>query len=178
MRKIIPILAIFGLLFSGVALAKVDRISDDSLNVTGDWVLTFVYSGSWNHDIHIAIQNPDGTFSGTGGYPAGGPYSITETITGMIDGNNITIHSSYDSSAYTYDAVGVIATDGSMSGTLTTNEGQVGPWSAPAGTITHETETYKNHGQYVKSQEDKQEAAHSRIGMPEQSKGHTETDED
>lgn len=33
--------------------------------------------------------------------------------------------------------------------------------------------TYKNHGQYVKSQEDKREAAHSRIGMPVQSKGHT-----
>jgi len=32
---------------------------------------------------------------------------------------------------------------------------------------------YKNHGQYVKSQEDKREAAHSRNGMPVQSNGHT-----
>ncbi|KPJ55005.1 hypothetical protein AMJ47_03030 [Parcubacteria bacterium DG_72] len=33
--------------------------------------------------------------------------------------------------------------------------------------------TYKNHGQYVKSQENKKEAAQSRIGMPIKSKGHT-----
>lgn len=35
------------------------------------------------------------------------------------------------------------------------------------------TREYKNHGQFVSSQENKQEAAQSRIGMPVQSKGHT-----
>ena len=32
--------------------------------------------------------------------------------------------------------------------------------------------TYKNHGQYVRSQKNKREAAQSRIGMPAKSKGH------
>jgi Domain of unknown function DUF11 len=102
-------------------------------NVTGNWVLTFAYGSNYNHDINITVQNPDGTFSGTGGYPAGGPYTITETISGVVSGNNITLNSSYDGSSYTYTATGTIASDGSMSGTLTTSASQSGPWSALAG---------------------------------------------
>lgn len=176
MKEIIVsgILIVSLLVFVIPVSAKVDRVSDGygPWNVTGDWVLTFVYGGNWNHDIHITTQNPDGTFNGTGGYPAGGPYSITETISGTVSDNNITIHSVYAGSVYTYDAVGTIAADGSMSGTLTTNASQSGSWSAPAGSATREVITYKNHGQYVSSQEDKQEAAQSRIGMPVQSMGH------
>lgn len=176
MKKIIfsGILLVSLLIFVIPVSAKVDRVSDGygSWNVTGDWILTFVYGGNWDHDIHITTQNSDGTFNGTGGYPAGGPYLITETITGIMSGNNITIHSVYDGSTYSYDAVGTIETDGSMSGTLTTNAGQIGPWSAPIGSATREVITYKNHGQYVKSQENKEEAAQSRIGMPIQSMGH------
>jgi hypothetical protein len=36
------------------------------------------------------------------------------------------------------------------------------------------TREYKNHGQYVSSQVDKQDAAQSRVGMPDQSNGHTQ----
>ena len=86
MNKIISglvVTAIVGLSFVGFASAKVDRVS--SWNLTNPWILSFNYGGFWNHDIMIAIQNADGTFSGTGGYPAGGPYSINETITGSLD---------------------------------------------------------------------------------------------
>ena len=39
--------------------------------------------------------------------------------------------------------------------------------------VSHFNGREDNHGEYVSSQKDKQEAAHSREGMPEQSKGHT-----
>ena len=86
-------------------------------NIVGTWVIRFVLGGNWDHDITITVQS-DGTFSGYGGWPAGGPYNITETVTGTIDvmSGAITIHSVYNT-GYWYDATGTIASDGTMSGT-------------------------------------------------------------
>ncbi|MBN1367672.1 MAG: hypothetical protein JW967_07080 [Dehalococcoidales bacterium] len=78
--------------------------------------------GNYDHDYTIT-QHADGTFSGTGGYPASGPpYSITETVTGTIDvmNGNITFHSDYNN-GYWYDAIGTIAADGTISGTWGNN---------------------------------------------------------
>lgn len=175
MKKIIIsiVLALSVFAMANIAAAKVERVPVPvPCSIAGDWVLTFVYGGIWMHDIHIVTMNPDGTFSGTGGYPAGGPYTTTETITGSIVGDNISIHSVYDGSSYYYDAIGTIAPDGSMSGTLTTSAEQVGPWSVPAGAAVCTADM--NHGQYVSGQEDKQEAAQTRFGMPVQSIGHIE----
>jgi len=171
MRKIIPILAIAGLLFSGVALAKVDRVSGGY----GPWNVMGTYKwlvlGTYEHDMVITTQNPDGTFSGTGGYPAGhSPYNLpgetTETITGHVVGNQITFTTTYAGWPYSVTVSGTIAPDGTMSGT------DPWEWHTTSGVAIH-TLMYKNHGQYVRSQTDRKEAAHSRIGMPIKSKGHT-----
>lgn len=87
-------------------------------NIVGTWVLRLILGGNWDHDITINVQS-DGTFSGIGGWPAGGPYSITEVVTGNIDvmSGDVTFHSDYNSSGYWYDAMGTIASNGTMSGT-------------------------------------------------------------
>lgn len=92
-------------------------------NVEGTYILRFVLGGNYDHDIVIDVQS-DGIFSGTGGYPTGGPYSITETVTGTIDvmTGEVKIHSVYNT-GYWYDAEGTIAADGTMSGTWG-NDGQ------------------------------------------------------
>ena len=95
--------------------------------------------GTYEHDMIIDTQNPDGTFSGTGGYPAGSfPYyqsgQTSETITGKVEGNqiNITFTTTYlgpYNPGYSPTVLGTIAGDGSMSGTSPwewhTTEGQV-----------------------------------------------------
>lgn len=86
---------------------------------------TWLVLGTYEHDLVIDVQNPDGSFSGYGGYPAGAypydqPGETTETITGQVTGNQITFTTTYAgpyNPGYTATAVGTIASDGSMSGT-------------------------------------------------------------
>jgi len=92
-------------------------------NVTGtyQWLVLDTYA----HDMVITSQNPDGTFSGTGGYPAGSsPYTALgqtpETITGQVTGNTITFTTTYAgpyNPGYSVTVSGISADDGSMSGT-------------------------------------------------------------
>ncbi len=101
---------------------------------------TYIWSvfGVYFHDITITTQNPDGTFSGTGGYPASSsPYTAagqtTETITGQVTGNTITLTTTYDgpyNTGYTVTATGTIDSDGTISGTLPWE------WSLTGGSAT------------------------------------------
>lgn len=78
------------------------------------------------HDMIITTQNSDGTFSGTGGYPAGCyPYTLpgqtAEAITGQIMGDqvNVTFTTTYSgplNPGYVLTFLGTVAPDGSMSG--------------------------------------------------------------
>jgi hypothetical protein len=177
MKKIISILVAFGLLaVSGVALAKVDRVSGGygPWNFSNPLLITYVIGGgNYHHSYTITTMDfSTGNFSGTGTYlDAPGYY---ETITGNINGTHVTFTIVYTASSlnpgYTLSATGTINTDGSMSGTI---DGTSDTWLTSTGSVTLEASMYKNHGQYVKSQENKKEAAQSRIGMPPQSKGHT-----
>lgn len=95
---------------------------DTGWSIVGDWVIRLHYgAGIYDHDIFINVQS-DGTFSGTGGYPASMdyPYSYpyNETVIGTINvmTGAVTIHSVYQN-GYAYDAAGTIAPDGTMSGT-------------------------------------------------------------
>lgn len=81
--------------------------------------------GTYEHDLVIASQNPDGTFTGTGGYPAGSfPYTSAgqtpEVITnGQFIGNQITFTTTYlgpYNPGYSVTVSGTIASDGTMSG--------------------------------------------------------------
>lgn len=88
-------------------------------NVVGTY--TWLVLGTYAHDLFITTQNPDGTFTGTGGYPAGGPYQTTENVTGQVVGTTITFTVTYlgpYSPGYSVTVSGTIAPDGSMSGTL------------------------------------------------------------
>jgi len=92
------------------------------LDVTGTY--TWLVLGTYEHDLVIDTQNPDGTFSGTGGYPAGNaPYNLagqtSETITGQVIGNQITFTTTYVgpyNPGYSATVSGTIAADASMSG--------------------------------------------------------------
>jgi len=93
------------------------------LDVTG--IYTWLVLGTYHHDLVITTQNPDGTFSGTGGYPVGSsPYTAPgqtpEVITGQVEGNQITFTTTYlgpYNPGYSATVSGTIAADGSMSGT-------------------------------------------------------------
>jgi hypothetical protein len=93
------------------------------LNVVGTY--KWLVLGTYEHDMVITTQNPDGTFSGTGGYPAGSsPYTdlgqTSETITGQVTGNQITFTTTYlgpYNPGYSATVLGTIASDGKISGT-------------------------------------------------------------
>lgn len=87
------------------------------MDITGTYI--WLVLGTYEHDLTIDVQNPDGSFSGYGGYPAGGPYLTTETITGQVTGNQITFTTVYAgpyNPGYTANVSGTIALDGTMSG--------------------------------------------------------------
>jgi hypothetical protein len=102
---------------------------------TNTWVWTVL--GTYRHDVTITQQNPDGTFSGTAGYPSEGePWDsageTTEVITGKIVGSTFYMTTKYNgpyNPGYSVAAVGTIQTDGSIVGT------SPWAWSAPAGTV-------------------------------------------
>lgn len=111
--------------------------------------------------------------SGTGHYNPVPAY--TWNMTGNVTGENVTFQIVYTGigAGSVYNLVGVVNTaDGSISGTVDSN---CQFFAMPAGTATRTMSQFTgNHGQYVRSQEDKQEAAQSRVGMPVKSKGHAE----
>lgn len=87
-------------------------------NVLGtyEWVVLNTY----HHDIFIQTQNPDGTFSGYGCYPAGDTTCVGhETITGKVEGDTFTMTTVYDgtyNTGYTATAIGTISPDGTIEG--------------------------------------------------------------
>lgn len=116
-------------------------------DIIGPWVLRLHYGSSiYDHDVVISGQS-DNQLTGTGGYPAGGsPYSYpyNETITGEIDvmSGVVTIHSDYENS-YWYEATGIIAPDGTMSGTWYGSGQPTYTWESISGqaTKTHTGDT-------------------------------------
>ena len=117
-------------------------------DVVGTWVLRLHFGASiYDHDVIIDVPS-NGTFTGTGGYPAGsGPpynYPYNEIVTGNINimTGEITFHSDYENS-YFYDATGTIASDGTMSGDWTGSGQPTYTWESISGqaTKTHTGDT-------------------------------------
>jgi hypothetical protein len=98
--------------------------------LTGTWLLS-VNGGTYMHDMFVITQNPDGTMSGHGRYPAGGPtysYPYNWNMIGQLTGNAISMTITYQD-GYTAAISGTIASDwNSMSGSAGT--GGVTDWSA------------------------------------------------
>jgi len=103
-------------------------------SITGDWVMQAVLGGTYDHD--YTFTQTDGSFTGTGGYPASGPpYSITETVTGTIEPftGAITFYSLYNT-GYWYEAEAQIQPDGSIVGTWgNTGQGYGHDWYSISG---------------------------------------------
>jgi hypothetical protein len=84
-------------------------------------------------------QNNLGVVTGSGGYPAGGPFVYAWTITsGTVAGNIINLTSDYTLGAIgtTMHMTGTIAPNGSMSGTWDDNYGgptRTGTWATTSG---------------------------------------------
>ena len=152
---------------SGIALAKVERESGDwTLNAPKSIVFT-CGGGTYAHTLDTVTQEADGIFEGEGTYDANSGY--TWDIDGNVDGDDVTFALLYtgNNAGYTLNGEGTIDPDGSINGTV---DGNCQEFEMLAGAAT---KFEGNHGQYVKSQEDKKTAAQSRVGMPTQSKGHT-----
>lgn len=88
------------------------------INVVGTW--KWLVLETYEHDLVITHENPDGTFVGTGGYPAGAStYDTSENITGQVVGNTISLTTTYNgpyNPGYTVTVTGTINPDGTMSG--------------------------------------------------------------
>lgn len=101
-------------------------------DVAGDWELEFDWhGGKYVHDMTI-----DSSFEGTG---AAQFSSQTWTVSGDVEGNDVSFTILYESSSYYVDVIGAVASDGTMSGTWS-NASQSGSWKSTGGAVT-ETHT-------------------------------------
>lgn len=108
-------------------------------DVTGNYHIDFQLTGDPTVYTHDATLTQTGSsVSGTGGYPAGSPYTYTWHVTsGSVSGDTITLAVLYDTGATgtVMNMTGTIAADGTMSGTWTDNFGgpRSGTWSTSQG---------------------------------------------
>ena len=159
------------------AFAKVDRVPGPV--EYGPWTInapaTIDFTcggGEYLHTLDTVNEEGTGDISGDGHYNLVPAY--TWDMTGNVSGDNVTLQIIYTglSAGSVYNLVGIVESDGSISGSVNSNCQE---FDMPAGTATRtSTQFTGNHGQYVSSQENKQEAAQSRVGMPVQSNGHTQ----
>lgn len=149
------------------AFAKVARVTDAWELVAPNPIVFTCGGGPYNHTLDTVTNLPGGSFEGEGTYDANNSY--TWDITGNIVGDDITFNLVYTGTGagYTLNGDGTIDPDGSITGTT---DGNCQLFSMVTGSAVR---FEGNHGQYVRSQEDKKAAAQSRVGMPSQSKGHT-----
>lgn len=113
-------------------------------NLVGDWVIDFEFPSHYVHDMFVESQS-EGSFTGLGGYPSGSElYSHPWTVTGAVSGNVVTFTITYGEEAvnpgYQVFAEGIIAINGSMSGTCTTSSNQLCTWTTPSGSAIFDTD--------------------------------------
>ena len=169
------ILALASVAFIGQASAcGVERDYCNKWDVKGTYVIDFTLDmggGVYTHTMNVTAMNlATGNFSGNGFYNADPSY--TWTVTGNVTDSNIAFHIVYTGTGagYTVDATGTIASGGTLSGIGTDSNNLTFTWKSTSGQA--EKLSCENHGQYVRDHENKREGAHSRFGMPEQSRGH------
>jgi hypothetical protein len=171
LKKIILAVAVAALAIMAVAMsasAGVSRYQTQSMTITavqpegavGQW------QNVWTHTYNVDLNPCDGSFSGSGTQSGtlGGPQPTTETITGHVDGNAVNFTSTR-SDGVEYSLANAPLDNSTV--TLATSNPVV-PWDLEfqvSATRTN-TSTFKNHGEYVSQAGDKNDAAHSCIGMP------------
>lgn len=128
-KKSISSVAMFSLMIGsfGFAFTPTVNAAVPNWNTTGDYVVNMQFEGSdYAHDMSLT-QDSVGALSGDGGSPAGANVYTWAITSGLVDGDAINLTANYTA---TPDAVtpqtvltlsGVIAPDGSMSGTWSDN---------------------------------------------------------
>ena len=119
-----------------VVFQDVITIYERSWNVVGEWTIDFLLgSGTYSHSMAIITQQINGEFSGTGYYMPNSEY--TWIVTGQVSGDSISFDIDYTNlnPDYWVSAGGVIAPDGTLSGTWNA-PGQFGTWTSSSGTAS------------------------------------------
>jgi len=175
--KLITLALVMSLFIVNISNAKVERVKG-GWNIQSTYFINFeCVSGCTDIQVHVMVidffNKETGGFSGWGyyyDYPGGVIYAWWDMSGILTDGNRLAFILDYRNSDYEISGEGNINEDGTISGTAQSNEGEIFNWQNFSGRADRFT---GNHGQYVKSQGSKSDAAHSRLGMPAQSKGHT-----
>ena len=184
MKRIILAIAVVVLAVMAVAssaLAGVDRYQETTtttktatFRVTQPAGAVNQWDNLWTHDYTVTV-NQDGTFTGKGtvsGADQSGSFSDTETISGTLATDSISLKATRDSDGLEYRLDNAKFGDAITIATLNVSV----PWviemkvSTPVITTTTSTSDFKNHGDYVSSMGGGAEAAHSPIGKPIKSK--------
>lgn len=143
MKKNIAKIALMALLIAPFGLALPALAAAPNWNTSGNYVVNFNYLGpNYAHDMTLA-QDGLGNLTGSGGNPAGGPYVYTWALTsGSVSGNSIDFLANYTAPASattpltTMHVMGIVAPDGSMSGTWSDNYqggSRSGTWMTTSG---------------------------------------------
>lgn len=141
-----------GIMFEAYSLQRyVNFDAQQTSNVCSmPWDVTGAYTVAFNltndptlyvHDMNLSQSGSNVT--GTGGYPAGGPYSYSWHVTsGTVTGNTLSLTVLYDTGATgtVMNMTGTIAPNGTMSGTWSDDFGgsRTGDWSTKTGSA-HKT---------------------------------------
>jgi hypothetical protein len=113
MKKLIAIVLALALMAS---FAGCNFYYCQKCDLTGTWLLD-VNNGRYMHDMFIQ-ESCTGALTGTGGYPAGGPYQVGYdwTLTGQVTGDSVTMTITY-TNGYTTTLTGTVLDCNTMSGT-------------------------------------------------------------
>jgi len=171
-KKIAAFVAGAAILLATVpAFAKVETVPGP-WDVNGNYVIDLTYLGV-HYTEYLELQQNGDNITGTSLALAGNASPWTIESGSVVDNTvNFLAHFNANPSLHaTFTAT--IDPDGSMNGNWEDVDPGTrdGTWETTDGNATR---FEGNHGQYVSSQEDKQGASQSRVGMPVQSQGHTE----
>jgi hypothetical protein len=124
------------------------------------------WANVWKHDYSVTLNPCTNTFEGTGTqYSTTDPFTGTETVSGTYANGKLTYTSLRN------DGVSWMLANAPTDGTSVKLGAAIPAVSWPLEfkvspfVITNAT-NYKNHGAFVSSQPDRDDAAHSCIGMP------------
>ncbi len=147
MKKTLSLILSGATMFASFALVLPVFAVAPSWDTTGDYVVSVDYLGSeYDHDMTL-VQDELGNLSGQGGSPAGDNTYLWTINSGTVVGDIIEFTADYTA---TPDAVtpqttmsieGVIASDGTMSGTWSDNyagDNRAGTWSTKTGAAIEE----------------------------------------
>jgi hypothetical protein len=171
LKKIIlaaVVAAVASMAVASFASADVQRYQTQSMTITavqpkdqvGQW------TDVWTHTYNVTVNPCDGSFTGTGSVSGTGFGLLsTETITGHLDGNTVSLTATRNSDGFVY-SLNNAPLDGTTVSHATSNPSVSWPLEFHLTNTLGASSNYKNHGDYVSSQGGGSDAAHSCIGMP------------